>query len=152
MFADGSLTVTPFSEQGPVEDSPLRSGRFSAGYIVLKSTDIRALAVLEVRRAGLTLLQIGKQFGFTKQRARQLELFGLKVERDLVLHQGRPASELSPRLRNALIYQAGCEPTPEAVVAHFTSIYELRRIPNIGEKSISELNEWLVRHGERPIP
>jgi hypothetical protein len=107
------------------------------------TNNTRALHVLDARRSGQTLKQIAEKYGFTKERARQLSLRGLQIEREIV--QNNVWFELSVRTRNAII-RNGCEPTPDAVVECYKTVGELRRIPGLGKKGIAELQAWLVRH------
>ena len=107
------------------------------------TNNTRALHVLDARRSGQTLKQIAEKYGFTQERARQLSLRGLQIEREIV--QNNVWFELSVRTRNAII-RAGCEPTPDAVVECYKTVGELRRIPGLGKKGIAELQAWLVRH------
>jgi hypothetical protein len=109
----------------------------------------RALRALHMRRQGALLIDIGKSFGVSKERARQLTQLGLRIE----LERGSidPWYELNVRIRNAL-EENTCPPTPEGVADHFKSLAQLKRVPSIGKKCIAELQDWLIRHGERPIP
>ena len=97
------------------------------------TNNTRALHVLDARRSGQTLKQIAEKYGFTKERARQLSLRGLQIEREIV--QNDVWFELSVRTRNAII-RNGCEPTPDAVVECYKTVGELRRIPGLGKKGI----------------
>ena len=47
---------------------------------MINTNDTRALNVLDARRRGLTLKQIAEQYGFTRERARQLSMRGLQIE------------------------------------------------------------------------
>jgi hypothetical protein len=73
-------------------------------------------------------------------------IVGKKIERNLLSHD--PKHELSTRVRNALS-DDGCELIPDAVANHFKSLGQLRRVPNLGKKSIDELQVWLQRHGKK---
>ena len=109
----------------------------------------RALLALKARRDGKTFRQIGDQYGFSLERARQLVMLGQKIEYER--ESGDIWFELSTRARNALIAN-GCEPTPDGVKSLCPSMAVLRRIPAIGELTIGELQAWLIRHGREPIP
>jgi hypothetical protein len=116
----------------------------------LKSqSSIRALYVLAARHNGSSLRQIAENFGFSKERARQLSLHGLRVVRSIIAKDA--GAGLSARTRNALLTD-GCEPTPDAVVVRYRTVWDLRRVPNMGKKSIAELQAWLVHHGKAPVP
>jgi hypothetical protein len=109
----------------------------------------RALEALELRRRGFVFKQISEKFGVTLERARQLCERGLEIERGLTSDE--PQYELSARTRNAII-NSGCVPTPEAVAAFFPSMKVLQRVPSLGKKCIAELQAWLVRHDQKPVP
>lgn len=116
----------------------------------LKSqSNIRALYVLAARHNGASLRDIAENFGFSKERARQLSLRGLRVVRSIIAKDA--GAELSARTSNALLAD-GCEPTPDAVVVRYRTVLDLRRVPNMGKKSIAELQAWLVHHGKAPVP
>jgi hypothetical protein len=110
----------------------------------------RALLVLEAHRGGKSWRQIAEQYGFTKQRAQQLGAQGIAIEQQQ--SAANPWFELSVRIRNALV-DTGCVPTPLGVAYHFHvgGLAQLLRVPSIGIKSRTELNAWLVKHGEEPI-
>lgn len=115
---------------------------------MLSRTDreLRHRAILFARRRGDSLAALGRQHKLSRERVRQI----LKQpERNARSHID-PADEMSARLHNALLAE-GCTLTPAAVRERFTSYRELKRVPNLGVKSIRELNEWLVRHGESPV-
>jgi hypothetical protein len=107
----------------------------------------RAQQALTMRRRGHTLDEIGDRFGVTRQRALKLVHLGECIEWEHA--SGDPWYELSPRIRNALINDE-CKPTPNGVRKRYT-FRDLKRIPNIGIKSIAELQAWLMRHGKKPI-
>jgi hypothetical protein len=111
------------------------------------ATISHARSALTLRRRGHTLDEIGERFGVTRQRAQQLSVLGLCIEQEMASKD--PWYELSPRTRNALIGDE-CKPTLNGVRKRYT-LHELKRIPNIGTKSIAELQAWLQRHGKKPI-
>jgi DNA-directed RNA polymerase alpha subunit len=86
--------------------------------------------------------------GMTRGQGRMERIVGKKIERNLLSHD--PKHELSTRVRNALS-DDGCELIPDAVANHFKSLGQLRSVPNLGKKSIDELQVWLQRHGKKPI-
>jgi hypothetical protein len=110
----------------------------------------RALAVLQARRAGSTRMEVAIQQGISRERVRQLECRGLELEIERA--SSDPQYELPVRTRNCVL-NGGCPAVvPELVAAHFKSVYELSCIPNMGKLSIKYLQEWLIRHGQKPIP
>jgi hypothetical protein len=110
-------------------------------------THVRALRALNAYRRGERLVDIGKEFGVTKERARQMVMLGQEVERKATSTD--PWDELNARIRNALTND-GCEPTADSVVAHFKT-HDWKRVLAFGIKSLATLNAWLVRHGKAPI-
>lgn len=110
-------------------------------------TNVRALRALDLRRRGLRLIDIGKEFGVTKERARQLAALGMNIERRAASTD--PWDELNARVCNALT-RDGCEPTADSVVEHFKT-RDWRRVPAFGVKGFTRLNAWLVRHGKEQI-
>jgi hypothetical protein len=115
--------------------------------MISRTTIARAQQVLTMRRRGHTLDDIGEKFGVTRQRALQLVNLGEMIEWERT--SGDPWYELSPRIRNALIGDE-CTPTPSGVRKRYT-LSKLKRVPNLGIKSIAELQAWLVQHGKKPI-
>jgi hypothetical protein len=111
-------------------------------------THVRALRALNLRRRGLKLDDIAKEFNVTRERARQMVMLGQEVERRALSTD--PWDELHARIRNAL-GNDGCEPTPGGVVEHFKT-RDWKRVPAFGIKAFATLNAWLVRHGQEPIP
>lgn len=109
------------------------------------SSLVRSFEALAARRRGTSLPEIARQLGVSKQGASFLIAKALEVE-----HCSKLAAELSPRLRNALAADF-CEATPAAVKARYPVLAVLRRLPNVGKKTLAELQDWLVRHGESPI-
>ena len=116
---------------------------------MINTNDTRALNVLDARRRGLTLKQIAKQYGFTRERARQLSMRGLQIEHEQI--SDNPWYELSAHTRNALVGD-GCKPTPDGVVECYRTVEDLKTIPYLGKKRIAELQAWLVRHEKEPLP
>lgn len=110
-------------------------------------TNVRALRALNMRRHGVRLADISKEFGVTKERARQLSKLGLELERRMAAND--PWFELRPRIRNALTHE-GCTPTPDGVVEHFKT-HDWKRTVAFGIVCFTELNAWLVRHGKEPL-
>jgi hypothetical protein len=113
--------------------------------MISRTTIALAQQALTMRRRGHTLDDIGDRLGVTRQYAQRLSILGFERE----LASKDPWYELSPRIRNALI-EDECKPTPNGVHKRYT-FRELKRIPNIGTKSIAELQAWLMRHGKKPI-
>ena len=110
-------------------------------------TKVRALRALNMRRHGAKLTAIGREFGVSRERARQLVELGAEEEHRI--HSADPWYELSPRTRNSLTGY-GCEPTPAGVAA-FLQVIDWKRIPYFGIKCHAELMAWLIRH-ENPAP
>jgi hypothetical protein len=115
----------------------------------LQSSDTRALNVLRARREGTTLQQLAEEQGVSRARIQQLEYRGMQIEKEMA--SGEPWCDLSVRTLNALIND-GCKPEPEAVASYYPSVSRLRGARNMGTRSIAEVQEWLVHHGQRPIP
>lgn len=111
-------------------------------------TNVRALRALNMRRHDIKLVDIGKEFGVTKERARQMIMLGLEIERTIASTD--PWDELSARVRNALV-RDGCPSTPDGVVEYFKTTRDWKRVPAFGVKAFARLNTWLVRHGKEPI-
>ena len=111
-------------------------------------TNSRAFYIYNARRRGMSIIQIARQYGVSPQCVYQLELRGRRIADDI--QNRNVAGELSERARNALVAW-DCDPTPEAVIARFTRLTELKRVPALGTKSIGESQAWLVRHGKQPI-
>lgn len=109
--------------------------------------NVRALRALNMRRRGLRLIDIGNEFGVTKEAARLMTLRGLELERQALSTD--PWYELNARIRNALVND-GCTPTPDGVVAHFKT-QDWKRVLAFGVKSFARLNAWLKRHGREAI-
>lgn len=107
-------------------------------------TNIRALCALNMRRRGLRLDDIAGEFEVTRERARQLAVLGLELERRATSTD--PWDELTARVCNALT-RDGCEPTADGVVEHFKT-RDWKRVPAFGVKAFATLNAWLVRHGK----
>jgi hypothetical protein len=128
--------------------------------------EARAMLMLEAHRSGQTLQQIADQYGFSRERARQL------CKRALCIEQQRnskvPWFELSPRTRNALgrfayehieierrnnpskIYK-DFSPTVEGVLKFYPSLTHLKPVPALGKACIAELQAWFIRHGREPL-
>jgi hypothetical protein len=115
--------------------------------MISPTTIARAQYALTMRRRGSILDDIAEKFGVTRQRALQLVNLGECIEFERA--SSDPWYELSARIRNALI-EDECKPTPNGVRKRYT-LRELQRIPNLGIKSIAELQAWLIRHGKKPI-
>jgi hypothetical protein len=115
------------------------------------TADARARKVCEQRAAGQPMTMIAAHFGVTRSRAYQMYWRGL----DLIARErsNDPINELSARVRNAL-NALGCSQTPAGVARHFRQMpkQQILRIPNMGIGSRVELSDWLVRHGQRPLP
>ena len=113
----------------------------------------RAREALALRRQGEQFQSIARTLGVSAERARQLVTIGQEIERRQASRD--PWDELSARTRNALLAD-GCEPTPEGVRKQYRTIcgmqYALGRVPNLGKKSIVEINDWLTQHGKEPVP
>jgi hypothetical protein len=113
----------------------------------------RAREAFALRRQGEQLQSIARTLGVSVGRAHQLITIGQEIERRQASCD--PWDELSARTRNALLAD-GCEPTPDGVRKQYRTIcgmqYALGRVPNLGKKSIVEINDWLTKHGGEPIP
>jgi hypothetical protein len=107
----------------------------------------RAMLVLQAYRNGQNLKQIGEQYGFSKERARQLCRRALEIEQN----SNNPWFELSPRTRNALIKYQITTPTIDGVLENYPTIAHLKPVPALGKLCIAELQAWLVRHGRQPL-
>lgn len=103
---------------------------------------VRALRALNMRRRGDKLDQIGKQLSVSRERARQLVVRGSELEHEMTSTD--PWYELPARVRNALV-RDGCKPTPASVYEHLQHV-EVRRILNVGRKSLAEIHAWLTKH------
>jgi hypothetical protein len=134
------------------------NGETTIREIINTETRRRAMQALGQRRKGARLSVIAAGLGVTSERARQLILKGVEIERRQ--KSSDPWDELSTRVRNALRDDA-CPPSPAGVRAHYTSISyrshvygdnPLVGVPNIGERCIIEVQAWLARHGENPFP
>lgn len=106
-----------------------------------------ALAAVAAHRNGASYVDIANAGGFSREWARQLCLRGAEIHRRAASTD--PADELSARARNAIISD-GCDPSPEAVAAHYQSTANFRTVPNLGVKTITEIEIWLIRHGQWP--
>jgi hypothetical protein len=106
--------------------------------------DQRAQAIVIAHNHGVPFRTIGKIHGITGTRVQQIYRKAIRAAKPRTV-----ADELSTRVRNALQAE-GCLVTPAAVAARF-DLAALRQVQNIGVGSIAELNEWLVRHGEKPL-
>jgi hypothetical protein len=119
-------------------------------------SEARALRALDMRRNGTMLKDIAAVLGVTKERSRQLIKIGQEIERRQVSTD--PWDELSARVRNALLMD-GCDPTLDAVETRYKldpyaerDRIWIRRVLNIGARSIVEIQRWLARHGREPLP
>lgn len=112
-------------------------------------TVVRARTVAELHERGLTYGQIGEKFGVSRERIRQLCNIHIQLT---AMGAQEPPPELSVRLHNALVNDALPELTPTAVRTHYRSVGQLQRVPGMGEKTIAELQEWLLKHGCEAIP
>jgi DNA-directed RNA polymerase alpha subunit len=117
--------------------------------MISPATSIRALQALAARRRGHTLQDIADHYGVSRQYAQQLSVLGQIIEDERA--SGDPWYELSPRSRNALIAN-DCKPNPAGVLRRFSYVHELHRVPNLGRKSIAEIQAWLKRHASYTLP
>jgi predicted transcriptional regulator len=106
--------------------------------------EMRARAIVFARRAGMSFPKIAEQHGITDARAQQIYKEALQAKKPRTV-----ADELTARIRNALA-EDGCELTPEAVRKRYTEV-DIKRVPNIGALSLRQLNDWLIKHGQRPL-
>lgn len=100
--------------------------------------------VLKRRRAGETLASIGKTYGVSKERIRQMEALALRRERDA----DNPIRQLPVRAFNVISCCLGREPVSADDVAQLSEA-DLLRYPNCGQKTVREIKEWLVSQGAR---
>src|SRR4029077_8991970 len=108
-------------------------------------TVVRARTVAELHERGLTYGQIGEKFGVSRERIRQLCNIHIQLT---AMGAQEPPPELSVRLHNALANSGEfSELTPEAVRRQYPTLALLQRLPGMGEKTIAELQEWLIKHG-----
>lgn len=114
------------------------------------AANVRHLRAFNMRQRGVKLIDIGKEFGVTKEGARQMIVRGLEIERRMLAAD--PWDELSARCRNALT-RDGCKPTLDAVSERYSlTIFRSNLgVLGIGEKCIAELQTWLERHGKEPL-
>jgi hypothetical protein len=112
--------------------------------------EARALEAAALRRKGRPLRYIAFLFRCSCERARQLCDRGLQLEWEQAKLATDPWYDLAEPVRNAL-RRDGCRPTIEAVLERYPSLQVLQRVPSMGVRRISQLQEWLSRHGVRPI-
>jgi DNA-directed RNA polymerase alpha subunit len=108
------------------------------------SPEMRASAIVVARRAGLSFSKVAKAHNITRSRAQQIYQEALQPKKPPTA-----ADELTARIRNALVAD-GCEVTPEAVRQRYTDV-DIKRLPNLGALSLKQLNDWLIKHGQRPL-
>lgn len=114
----------------------------------------RYAKVLAMRRAGLTLKAIGDDLRLSRERVRQMAKKAERLEREKMLSSERPHLLLSVRTRNCLLaeywhthtYSTRDDPPP-ALVRRWLDSGELRKIPNMGKKSVQEVAAWLAAIG-----
>jgi hypothetical protein len=106
----------------------------------------RARDALERRRQGQNLRSIAERYGISRERARQLCVYGEELERQGEF-SGDPWCELDPAIRNAL-NRDGCRPTVDGVLRYYQPLTELERVPSMGAKRIRELKAWLRKHSK----
>ena len=101
-------------------------------------------------KRGRRIKDLGVKLDVSQSWVWELVSRGKKVVRREL--ENDPLNELSARVRN-VIGNVGAEPTPEGVARRFAqfSPRELVTIPNFGAGSWTELSDWLVRHGQRPL-
>jgi hypothetical protein len=122
---------------------------WSPNALINRTTSIRALQALNARRKGHTLQDIADRWGVSRERARQLSVLGQLIEEERASDD--PWYELSKRTRNALV-QDGCQPNLAGVLRNYHKVRDLKLIPNMGIKSIIELQKWLERHATYTLP
>ena len=111
----------------------------------------RNLAIYKARRAGRTLNDVGKEFGVTQERVRQIWFQGERILEEQaavdllnVLNDGAYMRDLciayclSQRIRWMVEYMEW-NTLPIREFAHTVTPKEVSRIPNIGKKSMAEL-------------
>jgi hypothetical protein len=112
--------------------------------------EARALEAAALRRKGALLPYIAAAYRCSRERARQLCERGEELEQEQAKLATDPWYDLAEPVRNAL-QRDGCRPAIEAVLIRYPSLRVLQRVPSMGVKRISQLQEWLSRHGKEPI-
>ena len=126
----------------PAVTGPVLSERLGAH---AKSKDWgRCRKALELRRDGMTLAKIAVEMGVSQERARQMVLSGESRERALENAHSNPLDLLSVRAHNCL--KAENVSTPAQARALQKS-GELKKVPNLGKKSVLEIEAWLNAMG-----
>jgi hypothetical protein len=115
---------------------------------------VRAMRALNARRRGMKLHEIAELIQVnSKEHARQLVKHGERLEFEQLSED--PWYELPVRVRNALsMWYDHKQPIPlddVDKICRGLTMFDLKRIPNIGKKSINDLQTWLVHHGKDPI-
>lgn len=112
------------------------------------TTDTRNYEIYLMRKAGMTLDEIGKKYGLTRERIRQL--YELQRRKHEMINNPWPVFRkmLSTRSQKCLITHFGSEEIfshPDEIASK--SYPELLRIKNIGKKSIDEIIDALKNLG-----
>lgn len=108
--------------------------------------------IREMRLAKTTFADIGKSYGFSTSRARQLFL---KAEYIEINRKKWWWSAFSVRTLNVFINELGSaffemsEPDAAFTVANLHTLQHWKkRIPNCGRGTIEEIRVWLAKHGK----
>jgi len=109
---------------------------------------LRYATVLQKRREGQTLVKIAAERGVTRERVRQMVAAAERREHALLNAPQSPLALLSVRAQNCILAVEciGDVPTPQEIRACMDS-GRLKKIPNMGKKSIQEVVDWLVSIG-----
>lgn len=122
------------------------------------SPHVRSVArhakALSMRREGQTLQAIAAEMGVSRERVRQMVKKAERLELQKQLAAEKPHLMLSVRTRNCLLgeYRATCgahdrgDPPPSLVRA-WLDAGTLKRVPNMGKKSVAEVAAWLAAIG-----
>ena len=117
-------------------------------------TGERYAKVLAMRRAGQTLQAIANGMGLSCERVRQMEKKAERMESEKQLAPEKPHLLLSVRARNCLLSEYWSKSAnytqddpPPALVRDWLDSGTLRKIPNMGKKSIQEVAAWLAAIG-----
>ena len=108
-------------------------------------------SVLQQRRAGRTLAEIGRELGRSCERVRQMQALAERREKALINGKASPLDLLSVRAKNCLLAEKYSstgrdEPTPQEVRVWLDS-GRLKKIPNMGKKAVQEVAAWLAAIG-----
>jgi hypothetical protein len=113
---------------------------------------VRCAEALRQRREGKTFAAIAAEMGVSRERVRQMTIQGERREEALKNAEASPLDVLSVRAKNCLLaekYSSSTgrdEPTPQEVRAWLDS-GRLKKIPNMGKKSVQEVAAWLAAIG-----